>query len=167
MIFYSLNESPTIHASAVLVGARAVLIRGPSGSGKSKLVLDLLQAAEAGLLPFARLVADDRAEVQAAHGRLLVRPAKTLSGLLEVRGLGIRKVEAEPLAVVGWVIDLSANDVARLPAAEAGEALIEGIMLPRLAVAAGQAPFPLLLALLRTLPSHPPTKALSPTAVAK
>ena len=67
---------PSIHASAVLVGARAVLIQGPSGSGKSRLALALLHAAERrALMPFARLVADDRAHVEAAHGRLLVRPA--------------------------------------------------------------------------------------------
>ena len=87
-----MNQSPTIHASAVLVGARAVLIRGPSGSGKSRLALALLHAAAQGLIPFARLVADDRAHVEAAHGRLLVRPAEALAGLIEVRGLGIRRV---------------------------------------------------------------------------
>jgi len=64
--------------SAVLVGAKAVLIRGPSGSGKSRLAFALLQAAQAGQLPFARLVADDRALVEAVNGRLLVRPAPVL-----------------------------------------------------------------------------------------
>ena len=59
----------TIHASAVLVGARAVLIRGPSGSGKSRLALDLIAAAAGGRLPFARLVADERAEIDDAAGR--------------------------------------------------------------------------------------------------
>jgi serine kinase of HPr protein (carbohydrate metabolism regulator) len=58
------NQSPSIHASAVLIGARAVLIRGPAGSGKSRLALMLLSAAKQGLLPFARLVADDRAHVE-------------------------------------------------------------------------------------------------------
>ncbi len=134
----------------MLVGARAVLIRGPSGSGKSRLALDLLQAAEAGLLPFARLVADDRAHVEAANGRLLVRPAKMLADLLEVRGLGIRQTQTEPVAVVGWGVDLAAQDSARLPQPEAAEAVIEGVRLPRLAVASGCAPLPLLLALLQT-----------------
>jgi serine kinase of HPr protein (carbohydrate metabolism regulator) len=142
--------NPTIHASAVLVGARAVLIRGPAGSGKSKLVLELLQAAAAGRLPFARLVADDRAQVEPFHGRLLVRPAEALAGLLEVRGLGIRSVEAEPVAVVGLVIDLAAPDGARLPEESARETTIEGIRLPRLGVAADVAPLPLVLALLQT-----------------
>ena len=60
---------PTIHASAVLVGARAVLIRGPAGSGKSSLAFALIRAGETGALPFARLVGDDRVHVEAAHGR--------------------------------------------------------------------------------------------------
>jgi serine kinase of HPr protein (carbohydrate metabolism regulator) len=144
------NPSPTIHASAVLVGNRAVLIRGPSGAGKSKLALELLQAAQSGLLPFARLVADDRVHVEASHGRLLVRPAPALEGLLEVRGVGIRRVEAEPVAVVGLVIDLGAESE-RLPQQSATETTIAGIALPRLGVAAGCTPLPLVLALLQTV----------------
>jgi HPr kinase/phosphorylase len=144
--------TPTIHASAVLVGAKAVLIRGPSGSGKSRLVLALLQAAQTGQLPFARLVADDRAHVEAVHGRLLVRPAPALAGLLERRGLGIDRLEAEPVAAVGWVVDLAAEDASRLPEKDVQEAVVEGIRLPRLAVASGEAALPLLLALLQTSP---------------
>ena len=105
----------TIHASAVLIGAHAVLIRGPSGSGKSRLALALLQAAERGALRFARLVADDRAHVEAAHGRLLVRPAPALAGLIEVRGLGIRRMPYEPLAVVRTVVDLGQAGAERMP----------------------------------------------------
>jgi len=140
--------SATIHASAVLVGARAVLIRGPSGAGKSRLALDLIQAAHAGSLPFARLVADDRVHLEAAHGRLLARPAETLAGLLEVRGAGILRLAHEPCAVVGFVADLAAEDAERLPQARRREAEIHGIFLPRLAVADGVAALPLLLALI-------------------
>ncbi len=135
----------------MLVGARAVLIRGPAGAGKSKLVLELLQAAESGLLPFARLVADDRVQVEPSHGRLLVRPAKALAGLLEVRGLGIRRVAFEPVAVVGLVVDLAAPEAERLPTQSAMETTIAGVRLPRLGVAAGCAPLPLVLALLQTI----------------
>ena len=142
---------PTIHASAVLVGAKAVLIRGPSGSGKSQLALALLQAAQGGHLAFARLVADDRAHVAAVNGRLLVRPAPVLNGLLELRGSGIHPIEVEPVATVGWVVDLAAEDAARLPEPAGQEAIIEGIRLPRLAVAASEEALPLLLALLQTL----------------
>jgi serine kinase of HPr protein (carbohydrate metabolism regulator) len=142
--------SPSIHGSAVLVGARAVLIQGPAGSGKSRLVLALLHAAGQGLLPFARLVADDRAHVEAAHGRLLVRPAPALAGLIEVRGLGIRQMPYEPLAAVGLLVELGQYEAERLPARDRTQAVLAGITLPRLAVAAGADPLPLVLAHLQT-----------------
>src|SRR6202035_6141888 len=91
----------TVHASAVLVGARAVLIRGPSGAGKSRLALALIEAARAGTLRFARLVGDDRVHLEPANGRLLVRPAEALAGLIEVRGVGIRPLAHEPAGVGG------------------------------------------------------------------
>jgi HPr kinase/phosphorylase len=133
----------TIHASAVLVGARAVLIQGPSGSGKSRLALTLLQAAR-----FARLVADDRAHVEARHGRLLVRPAEAIAGLLEVRGLGIRRLAFEPVAVVGLVVELGVLGAERLPDAAARQTTIDGVRLPRLAVAPGHDTLSMVLAAL-------------------
>ncbi len=139
--------SATIHASAVLVGTRAVLIRGPSGSGKSRLALELIWAAHGGSLPFARLVGDDRVHVEAAHGRLLVRPAAALAGLIEVRGVGIRKLPYEPSAVVGLVVDLAA-DAERLPRPDRQQTELEGVALARLAVAAGEPALPAMLALL-------------------
>jgi len=144
------SEPQSIHASAVLIGAHALLIRGPSGSGKSRLALALLQAADSGALAFARLVADDRVICQAAHGWLLARPAARLAGLLEVRGLGIRRVPHEPVALVGTVVDLAAADAGRLP--EPAGCEIEGVRLPRLAVAPGVEPLPLVLAALKTDP---------------
>jgi len=141
----------TIHASAVLVGARAVLIRGPAGSGKSRLALALVDAGRGGLLPFTRLVADDRAHVAAVHGRLLVRPAERLAGLIEVRGLGLRRLPFEPVAVVGLVVDLAAEDAERLPPAPACATTIDGIALPRLAVAPGQDPLTRVLATTTTI----------------
>jgi HPr kinase/phosphorylase len=140
------SHTSTVHASAVLAGARAVLIRGASGTGKSRLALALVQAAQAGGLPFARLVGDDRVHLETHHQRLLVRPAATLAGLIEVRGLGIRTLEHEPVAVVGLVVDLAADDAERLPAAP--DTVIADIRLPRLAVAAGSDPLPGVLALL-------------------
>jgi serine kinase of HPr protein (carbohydrate metabolism regulator) len=128
------DPAATVHASAVLTGARALLIRGPSAAGKSSLTLSLLLAAQSGLLPFVRLVGDDRVHLEAHHGRLLVRPAAALAGLIEVRGLGIRRVAHEPVAVVGTVVDLAASDAERMPS-EPSTTAVCGIELPRLAVA--------------------------------
>ena len=51
----------TIHATCIAVGGRAVLLRGPSGSGKSDLALRCLTLAPTPLTPLAaQLVADDR-----------------------------------------------------------------------------------------------------------
>jgi HPr kinase/phosphorylase len=143
---------PSVHASAVLVGARAVLIRGPSGVGKSRLALTLLEAAQRGQLPFAMLVADDRSHLEPRHGRLLVRPAPALEGLLEVHGLGIRRLPHEPVAVVDLVVDLAAPDGVRLPASSSERVTIDGIALARLAVAADADPAPLVMAALATRP---------------
>ena len=144
-----MTETSTIHASAVLIGAHAVLIRGPSGAGKSRLVWDLITIAP-GHIPFARLVADDRAFVEARHGRLIVRAPPALAGLLEVRGFGIRRLAYEPVAVLGLVIDLAVGDADRLPASEAAETTIAGVTLPRLAVGPSRPALPALLAIIHT-----------------
>jgi serine kinase of HPr protein (carbohydrate metabolism regulator) len=143
----------SIHASAVLAGACGTLVRGPAGAGKSRLVLRLLQAAEQGALPFARMIGDDRVHVEAANGRLLVRPAPALAGLLEIRGLGIRALPHELVARVDLLVDLGATDAERLPASGQKRGEIQGISLPRLAVAPGEDPLPLVLAHLQTLAS--------------
>ncbi len=140
----------TLHASAVVVGARAVLIRGPSAAGKSRLALELIEAARAGSVLFARLVADDRVYLETAGGRLLVRPAEALAGLIEVRGVGLARVPYEPSAVVGLVVDLAAADADRLPEPGKRKTEIAGIFVPRLAVASGAAALPVVLAVINS-----------------
>jgi len=143
-------KAATVHASAVLAGRRAVLIRGPAGAGKSRLALALIQAADCGLIHFARLVGDDRVELAACHGRLLARPAQALAGLIEVRGLGIRRLDHEPVAVIGLVVDLVRSEAERLPGPAEQEVAIAGIILPRLAIGPGSDPLPAVLARLLT-----------------
>ena len=139
-----------MHASAVLTGNRAVLIRGPAGSGKTRLALALIAAVGTAPIRFARLVADDRVELSALHGRLLVRPPATLAGLIEMRGVGILRLPFEAVAVVGLVVDLAAADAARMPAESAQSVEIDDVRLPRLAVAAGADPLPAVLATLES-----------------
>jgi hypothetical protein len=132
-----MTETATVHASAVLTGSRAVLIRGAAGAGKSRLALALIEAAQSGRIRFARLVSDDRVALTSCHGRLILRPPPALAGLIEVRGLGIRRVAFEPVAVAGLVVDLGAADAERMPATAARRAEIDGVGLPRLPLASG------------------------------
>jgi HPr kinase/phosphorylase len=143
-----MTSQPSVHASAVLVGDRAVLIRGPSGSGKSRLAFDLILAGRARQIPPAVLVGDDRVQLWASAGQLWVRPAGQLAGLLEIRGLGIRSCEFVSEAIAGLIVDLGAADAERLPPPEALQVEIHGIKLPRIPVTVGHAPLPLVIAAL-------------------
>jgi HPr kinase/phosphorylase len=129
-----MNRPKTIHGSAVLLGERGILVRGASGSGKSTLVLELLAADPRG----ARLVADDRVIVAAAHGRLLADVPAEIAGLIEMRGVGlVRRRHVAPV-VVRLVVDLLAAEAcSRLPEAREAQAELEGIVLPRLALPIG------------------------------
>ena len=146
----TLGKGASVHASAVSVGDRAVLIRGPSGSGKSRLAFDLILAGRSGQIPPAVLVGDDRLHLKANQGQIVVRPAPELAGLIEIRGLGIRRCDFTEEAVVGLVVDLSAADAERLPAPEALLTLIHGVQLPRIPVGSYQAALPLVVAALTT-----------------
>jgi HPr kinase/phosphorylase len=145
-----MTRVPSVHASAVLVGDRAVLIRGPSGAGKSRLALDLVLAGRAGQLPAAVLVGDDRVHLDTVAEQLWVRPASELAGLIEVRGLGIRRCDFVTEAIVGLVVDLAAPDAERLPPPEALSIELNGVFLPRIPVGIGHAPLPLIAAFLST-----------------
>jgi HPr kinase/phosphorylase len=149
------NKSGTVHASAVLVGNRAVLIRGPSGSGKSRLAFDLILAGRSGQIPPAILVGDDRVHLDTSAGNLMVRPAAELAGLIEIRGLGIRQIDHAGEAVVGLVVDLAAADAERMPAAEALTTNINGVELPRIPVNLRDSPLPLIAAALTTTAGSP------------
>lgn len=138
----------TIHASAVLVDDRAVLIRGPSGSGKSRLALDLILAGRAGQIARAQLVGDDRVHVWQHGGELLVRPAPALAGLIEIRGLGIRRCDYVTEAKVGLVVDLDAANAERMPPPNALQVQINGIFIPRIPVGRGFSGLPLVIAAL-------------------
>jgi HPr kinase/phosphorylase len=149
------GAAASVHASAVLVGNRAVLIRGPSGSGKSRLAFDLILAGRSGQLPPAVLVGDDRVHLDTLAGELWVRPAAELAGLIEIRGLGIRRCEFVGEAVVGVVVDLAAADAERLPPPKALEVRLSGVLLPRIPVGTRYQPLPLVVAALTTTESSP------------
>jgi len=145
----------SVHASAVKVGNRAVLIRGPSGSGKSRLAFDLILSGRSGQIAPAILVGDDRVHLATDAGQLWVRPAAELAGLIEICGLGIRRCAFAEQAIVGLVVDLAAPDSERLPPPAALMIRIHGVSIPRIPVGAGYSPLPLLVAALTTTESSP------------
>jgi HPr kinase/phosphorylase len=124
-----------MHATAVAIdtatGPRAVLIRGPSGSGKSDLGLRLIDAG-------ARLIADDQCEMHRRGELIVVRSPPTIAGLIEVRGVGIVRLEPLAEAPLALIADLVAPEtVERLPA-RACERLLS-LEVPRIPVAAFEA----------------------------
>ena len=121
-----------VHASAVIVGERAVLIRGASGSGKSTLAMALIELAPtAG--QFACLIGDDRVWLHAIHGRLIVRPHPRIAGLIEQYGTGLVSMAHASAGVVGLVADLAgaATETPRLPLPEASQTKVHDILLAR------------------------------------
>jgi HPr kinase/phosphorylase len=96
------------------------------------------------------LIGDDRIHIQALKGQLVVRPARELAGLIEVRGLGIRRCDFAIKAIVGIVVDLAASDAERLPPPEALSICLNGVLLPRIPIGIGYEPLPLIAAALTT-----------------
>src|ERR1700722_2773148 len=130
-----------VYGTAVALGGDGLLIRGPSGSGKSDLALRLIDQG-------ARLIADDVTEVQRARAELRLSAPATIAGRLEVRGLGLLAVPSVASAPLRLVVDLvPAESIERLPEPQCWE--FEGVPVPLLALApfAASAPAKLRLAL--------------------
>lgn len=120
--------TPTIvHGTAVAIGGRGVMLRGPSGSGKSDLALRLIDGG-------ACLVADDQVELRRNGDGLVASAPAAIAGKLEVRGIGITAVQAVAQAPLSLVVDLLAPpQIERMP--EPAHARYLGIVLPLVAVA--------------------------------
>jgi HPr kinase/phosphorylase len=147
----------TVHASAVAIGMHGILIRGPSGSGKSSLVLGLIDRDPA----TTRLVADDRVHLTVASGRLVAMAPPALAGKLEVRGQGIVDIPHVSQSAIALLVDLlPADQCPRMPEPAEMEAHLMGVVLPRLMLPIGaiDAPARVRFALAR-LASAPPLEA--------
>jgi len=127
------RANTTFHASAVLLGGRAVLLRGASGAGKSILALELLADAHR-LGVDGALIADDRVILTPHHGRLVASAAPILVGEAELRCLGLVHVDHEPAGVVSLVVDLVWEQPPRMPEPVEESILVDGVLLPRLAL---------------------------------
>ena len=98
-----------IHGTAVCFGRAGLLLRGPSGSGKSDLALRLIETG-------AALVADDQVELTRAGDELRATAPLSIAGLIEARGLGILRLPRVAETALRLVCDLVPRaQVERLP----------------------------------------------------
>lgn len=123
-----------LHASCVAIGGRALLIEGPSGSGKSDLALRLIDRG-------AKLVSDDQVMLRAEQGILYASAPATIAGKMEVRGIGIVAMEHVENMPVALFIQLQA-DIERMPL-EMTTRMLAGVAVPAMALAPFEASAPL------------------------
>ena len=126
-------SAETLHASTVANGGRAVLIMGPSGSGKSDLSLRLLDRG-------FTLVSDDQTTLKKEGDRLVASAPATIAGKLEVRGLGIIEMDRIDNVPVSLIVELT-SDLQRLPD-DSRERPILGIRVPLVTIDAMTASAP-------------------------
>jgi serine kinase of HPr protein (carbohydrate metabolism regulator) len=131
-------SSENLHASSVSLEGRAVLISGPSGSGKSDLTLRLLDRG-------FTLVSDDRTIVRKQDNRIIASAPETIRGKLEIRGVGIVDMDTAANVPVALVVELT-SDIQRLPDDDR-ERLVLGTGIPLISVDAMTASAPSKVAL--------------------
>jgi HPr kinase/phosphorylase len=103
------TDTLLVHATAIAIEGAAILLRGPSGSGKSDLALRLIDGG-------ARLIADDQALLRRADNQVFVRAPAEIAGLIEVRGIGILHVDLINEAPIALVVDLvPSTQIERIP----------------------------------------------------
>lgn len=111
------------HASAVAIDGAAVLIEGPSGSGKSGLALELIGRG-------AVLIADDRARLVARDGWPFVLAPERLAGVIEARGIGLVATPHLAAAPLRLIVDMGEVETDRLP--DRGEETVLGQRVARI-----------------------------------
>ena len=125
MMNRSVADPVNVHASCVALTCAeltmGVLLMGPSGCGKSSLALSLIDQSGSGIgsdAPItARLVSDDQVLLTEVDGDLMASAPKPITGLLEVRGIGIVQVQTarSPMRVDRVVSHAAAADQERVP----------------------------------------------------
>ncbi|MGY8998672.1 MAG: HPr kinase/phosphorylase [Rhodospirillales bacterium] len=110
------------HATAIAIVNAGVLIRGPSGSGKSDLALRLIDGG-------AALISDDRVNIEVTGSTLYLSAPTAIRNLIEVRGLGAISISAVQNIPLCLIVNLKPSaEIDRMP--EAKSEPINGITIP-------------------------------------
>lgn len=112
-----------IHGSAVAFAGAGVLITGAPGSGKSSLALSLIAKG-------AVLVADDAVDLACLAGRISMHCPEPIKSMIEVRGIGLIKVNTCDTAALDFLVDMDQIETQRLP--ESRTKALLGVEVPTL-----------------------------------
>lgn len=141
------------HASVVIAGDRGIMLRGPSGAGKTALSLALLDWCKAANR-FGCLVSDDQVLLGRSGAQIVAEAPPTIEGLMELRGFGPIKVRFERRTLLDLVVDLV--DADRAPRFQPDERVsLLGVSLPYLAIDSAVRPLPAVHAILARLGESP------------
>jgi serine kinase of HPr protein (carbohydrate metabolism regulator) len=119
-----MSAAVNVHGSGVVAGGSGILLRGPSGSGKSILALLLIAEMD------GRLVADDRLDLVRDDGEVMMSPPEAIAGMIELRGRGLIQLPYERRAAVRLIVDL-VPELIRMPEESSFVTDLMGLPLPR------------------------------------
>lgn len=131
-------EQTLLHGSCIAVGGFGVLLLGSPGSGKSDLVLRMIDqpgTGFSGTLKAAQLVADDQLVIRLDKGKLRASAPPVIAGHLEIRGLGLVSLSHVPEVTLALAVRLtSAASIERLPDLEKSCFEVLGTRLPMILI---------------------------------
>lgn len=100
-----------VHGSCIDFKGKCILAIGPSGSGKSSLVLSLISLG-------GILVSDDQVILKQDINGVTASPPENIAGKIEARNIGILKCPHIDASQVNLVVDLSVKPTERIPKQE-------------------------------------------------
>lgn len=104
-----------VHGTAIVVGERGLIFLGPSGIGKSMMAFTCLTIARRAKA-FSALIADDQVFLTQQEGRIVATCPPSITGLMELRGSGIVRIDNVQSAPLDLAVQLvSVSTAERIP----------------------------------------------------
>jgi serine kinase of HPr protein (carbohydrate metabolism regulator) len=132
-------SAENVHGTSVARDGRAVLLTGPSGSGKSDLALRLIERG-------FTLVSDDQTILSRAGDRLTASAPTQIRGKMEIRGLGIVEMETDSDVPLVLIVELT-SEIERIPEGRTRQILGHSLPVVRIDAMTASAPAKVALAL--------------------